>query len=88
VLSRVAHRHAERRGTDTAPPLKTAGLTAELIADQSATIGVANQIRFVELVAAVLGDGLFGFHLTDNFDPRELVCCITPPHRPTHLVPR
>ena len=57
VLSRVAHRHAERRGTDTAPLLKTAGLTAELIADQSATIGVANQIRLVELVAAALATG-------------------------------
>ena len=72
VLSRVVYRHAESHGIDTEPLLKCAGLTDELIADPDATIGVANQIRFVELVAAKLGDELLGFHLTEDFDPREI----------------
>ena len=72
VLSRVVYRHAESHGIDTGPLLKCAGLTADLIADLDATIGVANQIRFVELVAAKLGDELLGFHLTEDLDPREI----------------
>ena len=72
VLSRVAHLHAKRHGIDTAPLLERAGLSAELLGDPSARLGVANQIKFVELIAAALGDELFGFHLVGDFDFREI----------------
>jgi AraC-like DNA-binding protein len=72
VLSRVAYLHAKRHGIDTAPLIESAGLTADLIVDPSARLGVANQIKFVELVAAALGDELFGFNLVRDFDFREV----------------
>jgi hypothetical protein len=72
VRARVAYLHAKRHGIDTAPPIESAGLTAALIVDPSARLGVANQIKFVELVAAALGDELCGFHLAEDFDFREV----------------
>jgi AraC-like DNA-binding protein len=72
VLSRVAYRFGERRGIEVAPLLEQAGLTQEEIKDRNARIGVINQIKFVGLVATALGDELLGFHLVDNFDPREI----------------
>lgn len=72
VLSRVAYLHAKRHGVDVEPLIERAGLTVELLDDPSASLGVANQIKFVELVAAALGDELFGFHLAGKFDFREV----------------
>jgi AraC-like DNA-binding protein len=72
VLTRVAYLHAKRHGIDTAPLIASAGLTSDLIADSTARLAVANQIKFVELVAAALGDALFGFHLVGDFDFREV----------------
>lgn len=72
VLSRVAYLHAKRHGIDTAPLLASAGLTSDLMTDPSARLGVANQIKFVDLVAAALGDALLGFHLVGDFDFREV----------------
>jgi len=71
VLSRAAYLHAKRHGIDTEPLIERAGLTTELIADPSARLDVTCQIKFVELVAAALGDELLGFHLTRDFDFRE-----------------
>ncbi len=48
------------------------GLTEDLIKDKNAQIGVANQIKFVELVAEALGDDLLGFHLAEDIDSREM----------------
>ncbi len=72
VLSRIAYRYAASRGIEVAPLLKQAGLTQKDIEDRSATMGVVNQIKFVELVAAKLGDELLGFHLAEDFDLREI----------------
>ncbi len=72
VLSRVAYRYALLRGVDVAPLLEQAGLTLEEIKNRNVRIGVVNQIKFVGLVAAALGDELLGFHLVDNFDFREI----------------
>jgi AraC-like DNA-binding protein len=72
VLSRIAYRYAERRGVEVAPLLTQAGLTQRDVEDRSATIGVVNQIKFVDLVAAALGDELLGFHLAEDFDLREI----------------
>src|SRR5580704_15025000 len=72
VISRLVYACARRRGVDVDPLLKQAGLTEDLIKDRSAQIGVANQIKFVELVAEALGDDLLGFHIAEDFDPREM----------------
>jgi AraC-like DNA-binding protein len=72
VLSRIAYRYATRRGVEVAPLLTQAGVTQKEIEDRNATIGVVNQIKFVELIAAKLGDELLGFHLAEDFDFREI----------------
>jgi AraC-like DNA-binding protein len=72
VLSRVAHRYALDRGVQVEPLLEKAGLTQKEIDNPKLRIGVVNQIKFVGLVAAALGDELLGFHLADDFDPGEI----------------
>jgi hypothetical protein len=72
VISRLVYARARHKGVDVEPLLKQAGLTEELIKDRNAPVGVANQIKFVELVAEALGDDLLGFHLAEDFDPREM----------------
>jgi AraC-like DNA-binding protein len=72
VLSRLAYRRAKSEGVDVAPPLAKAGLTTAIIDDQNARVGVANQIKFVELVAATLGDKNLGFHLAYEHDVRQI----------------
>jgi AraC-like DNA-binding protein len=72
VLSRLAYRNAGRAGVDVGPALAQAGLATEEIDDKNATIGVANQIRFVELMADALGDANLGFHLAFDHDVREI----------------
>ena len=72
VLSRIAARHAAARGLDTAPLKSEAGLPADLENDPDAWIGGRSQIAFLNLLAEALGDGLFGFHLALELDPREL----------------
>src|SRR5271156_4701580 len=72
IISRLAYARASHKGIDVHPLLKQSGLTEALIADTSAPIGVANQIKFVDLVAGALGDDLLGFHLAEGFEPREI----------------
>jgi AraC-like DNA-binding protein len=72
VLSRLAYRRAESKGVDVAPLLAQAGLTAAIIQDSNARVGVADQIKFVELVADALGDKNLGFHLAYDHDVREI----------------
>src|SRR6202012_5533220 len=72
VISRLVYARAKHKGIDVAPLLKQAGLTEDVIHDRSASVGVANQIKFVDLVAEALGDDLLGFHLAEDFDPREI----------------
>jgi AraC-like DNA-binding protein len=72
VLSRLAYRRAKSKGVDIAPLLAKAGLTTAIIEDPNARIGVANQIKFVQLVADALGDKNLGFHLAYDHDVREI----------------
>ncbi len=72
VLSRLAYRHAKAKGIDVVPLVVQAGLSIDVIEDPTATLGVINQIKFVELVAEVLGDKLLGFHLAGGVDFREM----------------
>lgn len=72
ILTRLAYRHALREGVDVLPLVAQAGLSMDAVNDQSATIGVVNQIKFVELVADALGDPLLGFHLARDAELREI----------------
>jgi AraC-like DNA-binding protein len=72
VLTRVAYRQAKRRGIEVLSLAQQAGITREAIEDWDATLGVVNQIKFVELVAQAVGDELLGFHLAKSFDFREI----------------
>jgi len=70
VLSRLAYGQATREGVEVKPFLAKAGLSPDIIDDPSIPVGVANQIKFVELVANALGDKNLGFHLACDHDVR------------------
>src|ERR1700692_4251263 len=72
ILSRVAVRRAKREGVEVGPLLEQAGLTMKAIEDRNAALPVPKQIKFVELVAAALGDKLLVFHIAEDFDFREI----------------
>lgn len=72
VLSRAAYEHAKHLGVDVDALLQQAGISRDAIADRAATVGSSNQIRFVQLVADALGDDLFGLHLAEALDFREI----------------
>jgi AraC-like DNA-binding protein len=72
LLSRIAYRYAARHGVEVAPLLAQAGVSQKEIEGQGATIGVANQIKFVELIAAKLGDEFLGFRLAEDFELGEI----------------
>src|SRR5262249_25721124 len=54
------------------PPLRTAGLSASQISRNDLRIGVAGQIRFLELAAKALNDPLLGFRLARDEEPRQI----------------
>jgi AraC-like DNA-binding protein len=72
VLSRLAYQRAQRDGIDVAPLIETAGLTTAAIEDRNVPLSVPHQIKFLDLVAAALGDQELGFHLSQDFDLREI----------------
>jgi AraC-like DNA-binding protein len=72
VLTRAAYHYAKSRGADVDTLLRLANVSREVIDDRTATVGSSNQIRFVQLVADALRDDLFGLHLAESLDFREL----------------
>lgn len=52
--------------------LMQASLPPDVVSDRTATVGSSNQIRFMQLVADALGDDLFGVHLAESLDFREI----------------
>ena len=72
VLSRLVYLRAERQGVDVGPLLAQSGMSRAVIDDPNARIGVANQIKFVGLVADALGDKNLGFHLACEHDVRQI----------------
>jgi AraC-like DNA-binding protein len=71
TVARLAFAKAAAAGLDTGPLLRKAGLTASQIQDRQARVDAADQIAFLNLVAAALPDELLGFHLAEAFDLRE-----------------
>jgi AraC-like DNA-binding protein len=49
-----------------------AGLAPEVVEDPAARLDARAQITFLDLAAQELGDDLFGFHLAQGFDVREI----------------
>lgn len=72
VLTRAAYHYAENLGVDVDALLRQASLSRDVIDDRTATVGSNNQIRFVQLVADALGDDLFGVHMAESLDFREI----------------
>jgi hypothetical protein len=71
-LTRLAYAHAKEAGIELEPLLKKAGLALYQIEDPSVRLKVRDQISFLNLAAGALQDDLFGFHLAQLFDPREI----------------
>jgi AraC-like DNA-binding protein len=72
ALTRLAYRHAVQGNLAADPLLKKAGLTLQQIDNTTLRLSVESQIKLLNLVAAGLGDELFGFHLAQDFDLREI----------------
>jgi len=72
ALTRLAYRHAVEGHLLAGPLLRKAGLTLQQIDNATLRLSVNSQIKFLNLVAAGLGDELFGFHLAQDFDLREI----------------
>lgn len=71
-LTRLAYRHALEGNLIAGPLLRKAGLTLQQIDNAAQRLSVKSQINFLNLVAAGLEDELFGFHLAQDFDLREI----------------
>ena len=73
TLTRLACAYVQAKGLDPRPLLKKANLTLHQIQDANHRLSVSNQIKFLNLAAAELGDPLLGFHLAHHpTDLREL----------------
>jgi AraC-like DNA-binding protein len=72
ALTRLACARAVEGNLDIRPLLRKAGLTLQQIENSSLRLSVKSQIALLNLVAAGLGDDLFGFHLAQDFDLREI----------------
>jgi AraC-like DNA-binding protein len=72
TMSRLAYARAEQAGIALDPILATAGLTRAQMENPRVTVKVSQQIEFLTLVAAALNDDLFGFHLAQTPDLRQI----------------
>ena len=72
TLARLAYAHAKASGIDLEPLLKKANLTLQQMEDSGLRLRVRDQIKFLNLAASSLQDDLFGFHLAQPPDLREL----------------
>ena len=72
VATRLAAGRLREAGIALEPLLKSTGLSISQINRKELRIGVASQIRFLELAAKALRDPLLGFRLARDGDPREI----------------
>src|SRR5215469_15502373 len=70
VSTRLAAVRLHEAGVALKPLLRSAGLSASQINKKDTRIGVASQIRFLELAAKALNDPLLGFRLARDADLR------------------
>jgi AraC-like DNA-binding protein len=72
IATRIAYAHAKATGLPMAPLLEGSRLTRRQIEDSSVRLPVADQIEFLNLVAAAMNDDLLGLHLAKRCELREL----------------
>jgi hypothetical protein len=72
VATRLAVQRLREAGIVLEPLLKRAGLSIGQIDQKNVRVGVACQIRFLELAAEALKDPLLGFRLARDVDLREM----------------
>ena len=70
MATRLAAKRLREAGINLEPLLRNAGLSVGQIDKQEARIGVASQIKFLELAAEALKDQLLGFRLARDGDLR------------------
>jgi AraC-like DNA-binding protein len=71
AATRLAAQQLRQARIPLQPLLRKAGLSEFQIDAADARIGVANQIAFLELAAAALGEPLLGFKMACDFDLRQ-----------------
>ncbi len=72
IATRIAYAHAKAAGVPLAPLLEGARLTRRQIEDPSVRLPVADQVEFLNLVAAATDDDLLGLHLVNHCELRQL----------------
>ena len=71
-IARLACARVAASGQDTAALLSKAGLTLNDFRDPAVRLGVATQIKILELASQELEDDILGFRLARSFDLREI----------------
>jgi hypothetical protein len=72
VATRLAAARLREAGIVLKPLLRSAGLSAIQMTNKDVRIGVASQIRFLELAAKALNDPVLGFRLMHDVDLRHV----------------
>jgi len=72
VATRLAAGRLREAGIILEPLLRSAGLSVSQINKKDMRIGVASQIKFLELAAQALKDPLLGFRLARDADLRQM----------------
>ena len=72
VATRLAAGRLREAGIDLKPLLRSAGLSASELSRKDMRIGVASQIKFLELAAKALKDPLLGFRLARDGELRQI----------------
>lgn len=71
-IARLVCGRLRQAGLPLIPLLSSSGLSIEQIDDVNARLEVRAQVKFLELAAEQLQDGLLGFHLAREFELREV----------------
>jgi AraC-like DNA-binding protein len=71
-IARLVAARLHAAGIASAPLLSRAGLTVEQIDDPGVRLPVQSQIKILELAAEALPDDFLGFHLSQDYDLREI----------------
>ena len=72
VATRLAAQRLREAGIVLKPLLRSAGLSASQITMKDLRVGVASQIRFLELAAKALNDPVLGFRLARDGELRQV----------------
>ena len=72
IATRLAYARGKAAGLTMAPLLERAGLSRRQIEDASTRLPVADQVKFLNLVADAIGDDLLGFHLANHCELRAI----------------